>query len=60
MSALELVLALVGVGVTTMVVVAMVLIVPGGVENAPPHLADPVPPDPARERVHDTPVPAEA
>jgi hypothetical protein len=45
MTGLELVLALVGVAVTILVVVGMVLIVPGGLEAAPAHTADPVPPD---------------
>ena len=40
---LDLLLAIAGVAVTIMVVVAMVLIVPGGVESAPPHRADPLP-----------------
>jgi hypothetical protein len=50
MTGLELALAIVGVGITIMVVAAMVLIVPGGVEAAPVHRADPVPPDPERGR----------
>lgn len=48
MSGLELVLAIAGVGITMMVVVGMFLIVPGGVEPAPVHVADPVPPDPVK------------
>ena len=40
---LDLLLAVAGVAVTIMVVAAMVLIVPGGVEKAPPHRADPLP-----------------
>ena len=50
MTGLELVLALAGVVVTIMVIVGMVLIVPAGVEAAPAHRADPVPPDPRGRR----------
>ena len=41
MSTLDLLLAIAGIGVTAMVVVAMFLIMPGGVEAAPAHTADP-------------------
>jgi hypothetical protein len=52
MTDLELVLALAGVLITIMVVAGMFLIVPGGVEAAPVHRADPVDPvPPDRERV---------
>lgn len=44
MTALEIVLAVVGAGVTVMVVVGMFLIVPSGVERAPLHTARPVGP----------------
>ena len=47
---LELALAVAGVVVTILVIIGMFLIVPGGVEPAPDHRADPVPPEPARER----------
>ena len=45
MIGVELALALTGVVITIMVVVGMVLIVPGGVESAPAHRADPIPPE---------------
>ena len=38
---LDLLLAVAGVLVTVMVVAGMFLILPGGVEAAPPHVADP-------------------
>lgn len=44
MTGLELALAIAGVAITIIVVVGMVLIVPGSVEPAPVHRADPVPP----------------
>ena len=50
MTGLELALAIAGVVITIMVVAGMFLIVPGGVEAAPVHRADPVPPDPERGR----------
>ena len=50
MTGLELAIAIAGVGITVIVVAAMFLIVPGGVEAAPVHRADPVPPDPERGR----------
>ena len=53
MTALEIVLAVVGAGVTVMVVVAMFLIVPAGVERAPAHTADP-------DEPHVDPIPRES
>ena len=44
---LDLLLALAGVIVTVMVVAGMFLIMPGGTEAAPPHVADPRPEAPA-------------
>ena len=44
---LDVLLAVAGVAITVMVVVAMVLIVPSGVEPAPIHRADP--PEPVGE-----------
>ena len=41
MSGLDVVLAIVGVGVTAMVVAAMFLLTPGNIEAAPAHTADP-------------------
>jgi hypothetical protein len=42
----DLLLAIAGIAVTVMVVAGMFLIMPGGVEAAPKHVADPVAPDP--------------
>jgi hypothetical protein len=49
MTGLELAIAIVGVAVTLAVVIGMMLIVPQGIEAAPPHVADPVPPDPIQD-----------
>ena len=53
---LDLLLALAGVAVAVLVVAAMFLIMPAGVERAPAHVADPVPPDPAVKPVPATEV----